>query len=180
MNAKRGETRLAEPREIEREKHVILPLPIAPKKIQVRSEPVNLAQITPAPALKRASPSAEPSVPQNRQALPVVVVAALPNPASSAGSSCLAAARQTDRLMCGDRNLASLDRQLKILYRQSYSEADESKRAALVGTRQRFNDRRDTCETSNCLTTAYVLRLKRSATSWLDGSSPRNAISWEG
>lgn len=62
--------------------------------------------------------------------------------------------------MCGDRNLASLDRQLKILYRQSYSEADESKRAALVGTRQRFNDRRDTCETSNCLTTAYVLRLK--------------------
>jgi hypothetical protein len=142
---------------------VILP-PIAPKEISVQSEPVDLPEIAPEPALKPRLPSAEPPVSPNQKAVPVVAGAALPKPEpvppASESSSCLTSARRTDRLMCGDRNLASLDRQLKLLYRQSYSGADESKRTALVGKRQRFNDRRDTCETSNCLTTAYVLRLK--------------------
>jgi uncharacterized protein len=49
---------------------------------------------------------------------------------------------------------------LALLYRQSWKEADEKKRAALIGTRQRFNDRRDACGSSNCMTTAYVTRLR--------------------
>lgn len=60
--------------------------------------------------------------------------------------------------MNGD--LSSLDRQLALLYRQSWREAEEKKRAALLGNRQGFNDRRDACGSFNCLTTAYVSRLR--------------------
>jgi len=49
---------------------------------------------------------------------------------------------------------------LTLLYRQSWKQADEEKRAALLGTRQRFNDRRESRGTSNCMTTAYVSRLR--------------------
>ena len=132
---------------------------VAPKETLTEPEPVELAEITPEPAAKSArSPALAKRMVEPD---PSVATPAKPSaqPASS-NSSCPSPARRADRLMCGDRNLASLDRQLALLYRQSYSQADEAKRAALVGTRQRFNDRRDTCETSNCLTTAYVVRLK--------------------
>lgn len=62
--------------------------------------------------------------------------------------------------VCGNTNLASLDRQLSLLYRQSWNQADEKRRAALLGTRQRFNERRDACVSPNCMTTAYLSRLK--------------------
>ena len=62
--------------------------------------------------------------------------------------------------MCASANLSSLDRQLTLLYRQSWKQADDQKRAALIGTRQRFNDRREACGTSNCMTTTYVSRLR--------------------
>jgi curved DNA-binding protein CbpA len=78
----------------------------------------------------------------------------------STDSGCSLVPRRTDRMICGDKNLASLDRQLTLLYRQSWGEADEGKRAALLQTRKRFNDRREACSSSNCLTTAYVVRMK--------------------
>ena len=77
-----------------------------------------------------------------------------------AKSACAGASSRSQRIVCGDENLSSLDRQLALLYRQSWKEADEKKRAALIGTRQRFNDRRDACGSSNCMTTAYVTRLR--------------------
>ena len=93
------------------------------------------------------------------------VAAPTPNaaPKSSldqAKSPCAGAGSRSERIVCADGNLSSLDRQLALLYRQSWKEADERKRAALVGTRQRFNDRRDACGSSNCMTTAYVTRLR--------------------
>jgi curved DNA-binding protein CbpA len=77
-----------------------------------------------------------------------------------AEGGCADAASQSDRLVCADGNLSTLDRQLALLYRQSWKQADAKKRAALIGTRQRFNDRRAACGSSNCMTTAYVTRLR--------------------
>lgn len=81
-------------------------------------------------------------------------------PTEQARSPCAGAASRSERIVCANGNLSSLDRQLSLLYRQSWNQADEKKRAALLGTRQRFNDRRDACGSSNCMTTAYVSRLR--------------------
>jgi len=86
---------------------------------------------------------------------------AVPKPSlEQAKSPCAGAASRSERMVCANGNLSSLDRQLALLYRQSWREADEKKRAALIGTRQRFNDRRDACGSSNCMMTAYVTRLR--------------------
>ena len=77
-----------------------------------------------------------------------------------AKSPCAGAASRSEQIVCANDDLSSLDRQLALLYRQSWKEADEKKRAGLIRTRQRFNDRRDACGSSNCMTTAYVTRLR--------------------
>ena len=77
-----------------------------------------------------------------------------------AGTACSSLARRAERMVCSNSNLTSLDRQLSMFYRQSCNEADERKRAALLRTRQGFNDRRDACASPNCMTTAYVSRLR--------------------
>ena len=86
---------------------------------------------------------------------------AVPKPLQDeAKSPCADAVSRSERIVCANGNLSSLDRQLALLYRQSWKEADDRKRAALIGTRQRFNDRRDACGSSNCMTTAYLTRLR--------------------
>ena len=82
------------------------------------------------------------------------------SPPEAAPSSCAGASSRSEKLICADENLSSLDRQLSLLYRQSWKQADDKKKATLVGTRQRFNDRRDACGSPNCMTTAYVSRLR--------------------
>jgi uncharacterized protein len=81
-------------------------------------------------------------------------------PPVAAQTACDGVSSGPDRMICANSNLASLDRQLALLYGQSWKQADENKRAALVGTRQRFNERRDACGSPNCMTTAYVSRLR--------------------
>ena len=76
------------------------------------------------------------------------------------GGPCATAAGRSDRMICENGNLASLDRQLSNFYRQSWDRADEGKRGLLLGTRQQFNVRRDACASPDCLTTAYVARLR--------------------
>lgn len=78
--------------------------------------------------------------------------------AAQATSAC--GGSKADQMICASGNLSSLDRQLTLLYRQSWNQADEKKRAALLGSRQRFNDRRAACGSPNCMTTAYLSRLK--------------------
>lgn len=73
---------------------------------------------------------------------------------------CATTAGRSDRMICENDNLASLDRQLSNFYRQSWDRADEGKRGLLLGTRQQFNVRRDACASPDCLTTAYVARLR--------------------
>ena len=79
-------------------------------------------------------------------------------PVPAVASAC--SGSRADQLVCSSTNLSSLDRQLSLLYRQSWNQADDKRRAALLGTRQRFNDRREACGSSNCMTTAYLSRLK--------------------
>lgn len=75
-------------------------------------------------------------------------------------AKCSSEPNDASRMICSNDNLASLDRQLASFYRQSWDKADETKRVALVGTRQRFNERRNDCASPNCLTAAYVSRLR--------------------
>ena len=74
---------------------------------------------------------------------------------------CSGLAGRTDRMLCGSANLESLDRQVSSFYRQSWSQADEQKRSVLLRTRQAFNERRDACASPNCMTSAYVSRLRQ-------------------
>ena len=74
---------------------------------------------------------------------------------------CSGLAGRTDRMVCGSPNLASLDRQVSSFYRQSWGQADEQKRSALLRTRQTFNEKRDACASPNCMTSAYVSRLRQ-------------------
>ena len=86
--------------------------------------------------------------------------AAKPVQVAQAPTGCARLANRADQMICVSGNLSSLDRQLALLYRQSWDQADEKKRAALLGSRQRFNDRREACGSPNCMTTAYLARLK--------------------
>jgi hypothetical protein len=123
--------------------------PIEPAQVAsatARKAPVAVAEINrPTPV---ATPTRAPRPP----------VKAPPVTASAAASAC--SGSRAEQLVCANTNLSSLDRQLSLLYRQSWSQADEKRRAALLGTRQRFNDRRDACASPNCMTTAYLSRLK--------------------
>ena len=79
---------------------------------------------------------------------------------AQAPTGCARLANRADQMICASGNLSSLDRQLALLYRQSWNQADEKKRVALLGGRQRFNERREACSSPNCMTTAYLSRLK--------------------
>jgi uncharacterized protein YecT (DUF1311 family) len=108
-------------------------------------EPVRVATVV-RKLPKPTAPSVRPDT-QPLQAAPVT-------------SGCGRLTSRTDQMICASGNLSSLDRQLTLLYRQSWNQADEKKRAALLGSRQRFNDRREACSSPNCMTTAYLSRLK--------------------
>lgn len=123
--------------------------PIEPAQVAsatARKAPVDVAEI------KRPTPVATPA------RAPRPPAKSPPMTASAAASAC--SGSRAEQLVCANTNLSSLDRQLSLLYRQSWSQADEKRRAALLGTRQRFNDRREACSSPNCMTTAYLSRLK--------------------
>jgi len=119
--------------------------PIEPAQlasVKARTAPLAVAEV------KRSAPTATPM----RTARPASKAA------PAAASACVGS--RAEQIICANTNLTSLDRQLSLLYRQSWNQADEKRRAALLGTRQHFNDRRDACASSNCMTTAYLSRLK--------------------
>jgi len=66
----------------------------------------------------------------------------------------------TDRAICNSSNLTALDRQNGLLYAQSLARADESRRAALLASRGRFQEKLNACRSENCLTNAYIARLR--------------------
>lgn len=119
-----------------------------------------------------ASLKVEPRQPEPQIARPVPVATApvlrptpiaspvLPTPKQASSDPCSAIGSRSDRMLCQNGNLASLDRQLSSFYRQSWDRADERTRALLVESRQSFNDRRAACASQSCMTTTYVARLR--------------------
>jgi curved DNA-binding protein CbpA len=80
--------------------------------------------------------------------------------ATEAAATCRLGNGWADRTICNSSNLAALDRQHGMLYAQSWARADEAKRAALLGSRGRFQEKRNACRSESCLTSAYVARLR--------------------
>lgn len=81
-------------------------------------------------------------------------------PSLKPSASCPVGPADNERAVCASANLAALDRQATLLYNQSWRQADETKRTALLTSRASFIERRDMCETESCLTSAYVARLR--------------------
>jgi len=94
-------------------------------------------------AAKRVSPSLEKSA-----------------AAADSGATCRLGTGWAERAICRDGNLTALDRQYGLLYAQSLAKADETRRAALLGSRERFQQKRSACRSENCLTTTYIARLR--------------------
>lgn len=125
------------------------------------SEAIDINLIPPYQAAA-ARPAETPPVEKARRTeasstKPAAVASAVPNQQSS---SCRLGNGWADRAVCGSSNLTALDRQHGLLYAQSWARADEGKRAALLGSRDRFREKRDACRSETCLTSAYLARLR--------------------
>jgi uncharacterized protein len=82
------------------------------------------------------------------------------SPSKQTASDCSLGDGWADRAICDNSNLTALDRQHSLLYAQSWAKADQAKRAALLGSRERFREKRNGCRSQGCLTGAYVARLR--------------------
>ena len=114
------------------------PLPEPPKIVQaaplklIASKPANPQLASPRPVLSETKPS----------------------------FSCRTARTRGEIAVCGNENLANLDRQQALFYSQSWLRADAAKRAQLQITRDRFMARRDGCRSVACTRTVYLARLR--------------------
>ena len=131
------------------------PAPTEPEQDKpIEPEQLASAAVRKAPVVVAGNKRPTPAAPPVRAPSPP----AKTPPGPAAASTC--SGSRAEQIVCANTNLSSLDRQLSLLYRQSWNQADEKRRAALLGTRQRFNDRREACASPNCMTTAYLSRLK--------------------
>jgi curved DNA-binding protein CbpA len=123
-----------------------------------------------APETSTARPSrAEPTrrKPGALTVVPKKAAAKIAIPPREQGSAAIAAREEcrvgngwAEQAICKSANLTALDRQHGLLYAQSLDKADEKKRAALLGSRERFRQKRSACRSENCLTTTYIARLR--------------------
>ena len=125
-------------------------LPDAPGVRRARAEQSRQNAVTEA-----AMPPAQSAA---KRVVPSVEKSAAPAPDS--GASCRLGNGWAERAICRNGNLTALDRQYGLLYAQSLAKADETKRAALVGSRERFQQKRSACRSENCLTDTYIARLR--------------------
>ena len=79
---------------------------------------------------------------------------------AAVSNDCRLGSGWADRAICNSANLTALDRQQGLLYAQSLAKADEAKRSAILGSRERFQQKRNACRSENCLTTTYIARLR--------------------
>lgn len=132
------------------------PVRVVPVPPPVRVAPVRVAQTKVAPARAGAAPPAKaaPAPPPAR--------AEPERPASQAqpSFSCRYAKGRGENAVCGNADLARLDRHLAVLYGQSWGQADAARRERLLSTRERFLARRDACRSDACVTGVYVRRMR--------------------
>lgn len=126
--------------------------------------PDRLAEAKPIPELPRPGSSRAEVRPAREVALATARTAATRAAAASSSkqtaSDCSLGDGWADRAICDSSNLTALDRQHSLLYAQSWAKADQAKRAALLGSRERFREKRNGCRSQGCLTGAYVARLR--------------------
>lgn len=133
------------------------------------------------------APSPTPRVIQTRVsrpavAKPIVAKPAAPQPAIAKAApadpmpsfNCRIARTRGEIAVCGNANLANLDRQQAMFYGQSWLRADPAKRAKLQTTRNRFIDRRDSCRSAACARAAYLARMREVSAIMIGPVKPPN------
>ena len=122
------------------------------------------------PEILAAAPARPPAAAPSTKPRPVQTASLTKTPAATAPPASLSSTKQetpcrlgngwADRAICNSGNLSGLDRQLAQFYSQSWAKADDKRRAALLGGRARFQERRNACRSEDCLTAAYLARLR--------------------
>ena len=129
---------------------IALSKPSPPRVVRPGKLPETSGKVVEVASAKRSSAAA-----------PVETAKTAPSaPADLSSPHCRTLSGWADKAVCNNSNLTGLDRQLALLYRQSWAEADASKRTSLSNTRDQFLDRRNACRSDSCLTSAYVSRLR--------------------
>jgi len=124
------------------------PQPMRPLPVRAEQAPVRATPAVPRPAV-RATPPARP-----------VTVAARTEtqkpPAPASTDRCGAAGTGAAAAICRDNNLASLDRNSKAFYDQSFRVASDARRASLAQSRAGFIARREACRSEACLRSVHL------------------------
>jgi uncharacterized protein len=116
-------------------------VPVAP------SQAAKTAQATPSkPVVAQPAPQLAESKPALSEAMP--------------SFNCRNARTRVEIAVCGNANLAILDRQQAMLYSQSWVLADAARRGQLLSTHDRFIARRDRCQSVRCTRAAYLARMR--------------------
>jgi curved DNA-binding protein CbpA len=131
--------------------------PVPPPKIAEISPPAATPLAKPAPAKSVDKPAGPKVAPASTAKKPAVAAK------FATSFNCSVASAAAEKTICASGNLAALDRQAALLYSQSWGQANEAKRSALLQTRAQFVDRRNKCGSEACLTSAYLARMREMA-----------------
>ncbi|HEY8593519.1 MAG TPA: hypothetical protein VIL42_11760 [Sphingomicrobium sp.] len=99
-----------------------------------------------APSPPPVAPSPAPAAPQTTSARP--------------SFNCANASTRSERAVCSDSGLASLDRQMASQFNRALSDAGPRERALLQQTRGRFLNYRERCGSDACIAEAYRGRMR--------------------
>ena len=129
------------------------PPPLAiPQPPRARAAPQHARNV--AHAIRAAAQPARGASQAAKAAKPAAAAPANPS------YSCQIAKGRGETAVCKSSDLSRLDRHLGVLYGQSWGQADAARRAKLLGTRDRFIARRESCKSDSCISDAYVRRMR--------------------
>ena len=109
--------------------------------------------------LNEVAPTTQPAAPKPVPAPPRTDPLA-PRPSVRASFDCTTPRSHGETIVCGDPSLASLDRQTAAQYSDALQAASPDQRALLRHTARRFQDYRDRCNSTSCVSAAYTGRLR--------------------
>lgn len=125
-----------------------------------------LAGLTVAPVQQQLPPAVQPGPADEAAPIdplaPAAVPPAQPPPAATARPSydCTRARSQSERMVCADPGLASLDRAMAGEYLRAMAQASPQQQSLLRQTRDRFLTYRDNCLSAACVGGAYTDRIR--------------------
>lgn len=134
--------------------------PQAPEPVPTPEQTRQAQAVPPPPAILRPP---DPPAPRRTSAPPSPAPRAEPPPRQAIRSSpsfnCRYARTRSERLVCADGRLGSLDRAMSSQYYSALSRADARTRAELRRSRDRFLGYRERCGTETCVAAAYRDRI---------------------